>query len=110
MAITDLIQSLGEHVGAAANVRKVYGDPVTTGDRTVIPIARVRYGFGAGGGKGREEQGGSAGGGGGAVLRPYGFLEITPAGTRLVRLYELEKYLAVGAAAFVLGLIVGTRR
>jgi uncharacterized spore protein YtfJ len=28
-----------------------YGDPVVVGDRTVIPIAQVRYGFGGGGGQ-----------------------------------------------------------
>ncbi len=111
MELVDLIHSLGERVGAAASVKNVFGDPVTSGDRTILPVARVRYGFGGGSGKGREPQAGvGGGGGGGAVLRPCGYVEITPAGTRLVRFHEPEKYLAVGAAAFLLGLIVGMRR
>lgn len=33
-------------------IRAVYGEPVRQGDTTVIPVAKVAFGFGAGGGRG----------------------------------------------------------
>ncbi len=33
------------------NIRHVYAEPVHHGDTTVIPVAKVAYGFGAGGGR-----------------------------------------------------------
>jgi len=67
--VAETLRSLGEHLQLGRSVRNVYGDPVVVGGRTVIPIARVSYGFGAGGGvnegeKAQSERGGSSGGAG----------------------------------------------
>jgi uncharacterized spore protein YtfJ len=35
---------------------------VTVGDKTVMPMARVRYGFGGGGGKKKDKSDGGSGG------------------------------------------------
>jgi hypothetical protein len=64
--VASTLRSLGDHLQVGASVRNVYGDPVNVGGRTVIPIARVSYGFGAGGGVGASkeaepERGGSGG-------------------------------------------------
>ena len=100
------------------SIRHVYGEPVHHGDTTVIPVAKVAYGFGAGGGRrlatrsaqeasssaelaGPEAQGG--GGGGGARLTPVGALELGPRGTRFVHYNQLPRL----AAAFVLGVGAG---
>jgi uncharacterized spore protein YtfJ len=88
--VSEMLGSLGDNLRVGASVRNVYGDPVTAGARTVIPIARVRYGFGAGGGEGRSpattaDRAGS-GGGAGMSARPVGALEITEAGTRFIPL------------------------
>lgn len=100
------------------SIRHVYAEPVHHGDTTVIPVAKVAYGFGAGAGRrpalrvgqvpdsdaaaaGAEAQGG--GGGGGARLTPIGALEVGPHGTRFVRYNELPRM----AGAFALGLGVG---
>lgn len=101
-----------EHLRATADAETVYGEPVTQGDRTVVPVARVGYRFGAGfgGGEGGEDgDGGSGfgGGGGGTVdARPAGALEVTPGGTRFV---EAERQWPL-LAAFVLGFLVGWLR
>ena len=39
---------LGEILGAAARVNTVFGDPVTQGELTVVPVARARWGLGGG--------------------------------------------------------------
>ena len=77
MNIPELFQSVAERVQSAANVRTVYGDPVTAGGKTIIPVARVRYGFGAGGGQvggagsedGDDPEANVGGGGGGMASR-----------------------------------------
>lgn len=68
-----------------ANVNAVFGPPVTTGDKTIIPIASVTYGFGLGfGEESQEGDSDSAGGGGGAAIaKPLGLAEITPERTQI---------------------------
>jgi len=56
-------------------VKSVYGEPVTSGQRTILPVATVQFSFGGGGG-------GKGGGGGGKVTaRPSGIVEVTPEGS-----------------------------
>src|SRR5262245_442801 len=64
--VAKTLRSAGDHLQVGATVRNVYGDPVDVGRRTVIPIARVSYDFGAGrrarGSEDAEsERGGAAG-------------------------------------------------
>lgn len=55
------------------DVTLVYGDPIEVGLTKVIPVAKVRYGFGGGG-----DGAGNNGGGGGFQINPVGVYEITP--------------------------------
>jgi uncharacterized spore protein YtfJ len=74
-----LIERLAELIGAKAGVRAVFGEPVQQGGVTVIPIARVRWGFGGGGGRSDAASNGLAsgsGGGGGVAADPIGYVEI----------------------------------
>ena len=45
-------EPIAELLERSLSIRHVYGEPVQHGDTTVIPVARVVYGFGAGGGRG----------------------------------------------------------
>ena len=78
-----------EDMQANANVDAVFGQPVTVGDKVVIPIASVSCAFGMGFGEATgqevEESNGGAGGGEGAGMsaRPLGVVEITPERTRV---------------------------
>ncbi len=73
-----LVERLAELVGGAAGAHLVYGEPVERQGITIIPVARVRYGFG--GGTGRKPHAGARadeegeGGGGGVQAMPVGFL------------------------------------
>lgn len=78
-----LLERLAELVGSRAGVQTVFGEPVLHDGRTVIPVARVRWGFGGGGGSAEGSPNGAAsgsGGGGGVAADPIGFLEIGPVG------------------------------
>lgn len=106
------------------NIRHVYGEPVHQGETTIIPVAKVAYGFGAGGGRRpgghavaadngqdaesvAEARGG--GGGGGARLSPIGALEIGPWGTRFIRFDELPRMLAALGFGLVIGWVASRR-
>jgi uncharacterized spore protein YtfJ len=108
-------QSLIEHLRSSAGVATVYGAPVEAHGRTLIPVARVAYGFGGGHGSAPGESPGggesaSGGGlGGGVSARPVGVVEIGPEGTRLIVFEDRKKLLASMAAAFFLGVLLGRR-
>ena len=55
----------------------VVGDPVAVGDLTLIPVSKISFGFGAGGG---QEGKGQSGTGGGATVEPIAFVVIDSEG------------------------------
>lgn len=68
------IERIAERLGGHASARAVYADPVERDGVTVIPVAKVRWGFGGGsGGSGTE---GGSGGGGGVQASPMGYIEV----------------------------------
>jgi uncharacterized spore protein YtfJ len=81
------IDSLANRIGAHADARAVFGTPVTHAGFTVVPVARVAAGFGAGAARGSsDERSDGVGGGGGYVAAPVGFIEIGADGARFQRM------------------------
>ncbi len=77
--LMEVLQAIVGELKTIARSETVIGNPVTVGDKTVIPITRISVGFGAGGGEeGRQDKGTrfGGGGGGGAVIEPVAFLII----------------------------------
>src|SRR2546423_7966775 len=75
--------------GRINGVRVAYGKPIRAGDRTIIPVARVRVRGGFGFGSAPRDQGGDGAGGGGTFdAQPIGFIESGPQGTRYERIPE----------------------
>jgi uncharacterized spore protein YtfJ len=70
-----MIERLAARLGSA-DARMIYGSPIERAGMTVIPVARIRYGFG--GGMGRKRSGGDegTGAGGGVNVTPIGFIEM----------------------------------
>ncbi|MFF9194242.1 spore germination protein GerW family protein [Streptomyces sp. NPDC014779] len=77
-ASAHLLEHLADKLGARASVRAVYGEPVTSGGVTVIPVAETAFGFGGGAGRdtAAAKTGEGGGGGGGVAARPRGFIVI----------------------------------
>ena len=102
----------------ASDVRRVFGDPVTQGDRTVVPVAQVRtmFGFGAGAGSGSKEDGeetgsGEGGGGGGSIqVTPLGYIEITPSETRFIATIDRNRLAITTITSATVLLFVVLRR
>jgi uncharacterized spore protein YtfJ len=115
MNATDLLQKISETLGSTATVRSVFGEPIHSNGKTVVPVATVSYAFGGGAGAGKDsahaERQGEGGGGGGAVrARPAGVLEITDKGTRFVPFRDPIWIVAAFAAGAVLGSLIAIRR
>jgi hypothetical protein len=73
----DLLGRILEATTSAAT-RAVFGEPIERDGRTVITVARCRYGFG--GGRGGRDQETGDGAGAGVMADPVGYIEIGPAG------------------------------
>ena len=100
--VFDTIESAMQMLRERLSVTTVYGDPVTADGITVIPVSKVSFGFGGGGGsapRGVSDEtlagngdaairaGLRTGGmGGGGMVEPLGYIEISKAGSRWVPL------------------------
>ena len=111
MDATNILRQISDSLGSTATVKSVFGEPIQSEGRTVIPVARVAYGFGGGFGSGHPKAEGAnpahagegGGGGGGVRAFPAGALEITPQGTRFIAFPDMRLLTGVFAAGMVLG-------
>ena len=75
--VSEILKDIVGELKDIASSQTVIGDPITVGDKTVVPVVKISVGFGAGGGQGEypEKGGGFGGGGGGAAkIEPYAFI------------------------------------
>lgn len=97
---SSLVNQLAERFQTSAAIKTVYGDPITVNSRTIIPVARVMYGFGAGSGRGPahggEDTGEGGGGGGGVRVKPMGVIEISDNGTRFIPVVDAGRMAMYG--------------
>ncbi|MGA7799853.1 MAG: spore germination protein GerW family protein [Gammaproteobacteria bacterium] len=71
-AAPESIPGIGDAIGRTARAAMTYGEPIQRDGVTVVPVAKIRYGFG--GGRGGTAAG--TGGGGGVRASPLGYIEI----------------------------------
>ena len=96
MTIEQLLRQI-EATSSSAHVRAVFGEPVSVGERTLIPVARVRGMAGMGFGEGKEEEGEEresgqgAGGGGLFSARPVAVVELTSDRVRVIPVVDLTR-------------------
>ncbi len=114
-------RKLLKQIGESANARTVFGETVISGDRAVIPVARVNHrgggGFGGGGGAGvshectpecppgcdgshaEEGYGSGMGLGYSVTAEPVGVIEITPDGVWWNPTVDVNRLAIIGAMA-----------
>jgi len=109
MSLNKLFDTI-EQARETANWRAAFGEPQAVENKTIIPVARVSYGFGLGFGTGPaqlemdeapESEAEGGGGGGGAVARPLGAIVVTP------ETVYFEKAMDPGKVAVVVLLLGG---
>lgn len=105
--MTDFLGRIAEQVQVHANAKQVYGEPVERDGTTIIPVAKVQWGFGGGGiGHGPAERGG---GGGGVRAFPTGFIELRDGHAEFRPIDDPTSTIRLGAASaigFLAGLVL----
>lgn len=113
MSSLEILQSLKESI-VTANVKAVYGEPIAAQGKTVIPVAKVIYGYGGGAGTGGVGNSGArgegGGGGGGARAIPVGVVEVSDQPTRFVPITDRRKLAGAVVMGIGLGMWLGWRR
>src|SRR5262245_65853822 len=115
MNAVDVLQRIGETLGSTATVKSVFGEPIHVNGKTVVPVAKVAYGFGGGFGMGKDSahadrEGEGGGGGGGVRAFPAGALEITDNSTRFVPCLDFRWLGAALTTGAVIGSLILNRR
>lgn len=115
----NFVENLGAGLSKAVSVKNVYGEPIHVGEKTIIPVASVAYGFGGGYGHGLKTkkpevkniatqeaspEGEGAGGGGGMYSKAKGVYEITPTGTKFIPANPVKEILT----GIVIGFLIKT--
>jgi uncharacterized spore protein YtfJ len=115
MTTKELIESAVAHLRSTASVKTVYGDPVVAEGKTIIPVARVAYGFGGGSGSSQSNSTdpespsthAPTGGGGGMSAKPVGVVEITPHETKFVSFGQKKRMATAALVGSGIGLGLG---
>jgi uncharacterized spore protein YtfJ len=107
MNLEGLCQSIVNQVGA----KTIFGDPISANGKTVVPVAKVRYGFGGGSGrKSQQDNEEGFGGGGGFIGTPVGIIEISNEETRFIPISSNWPIVAAVAVGVCLGLLIAPKR
>ncbi len=106
------LESMLEPLTRSASVRSVYGEAISANGKTIIPVARLAYGFGSGWGRKHHDQDSpeGEGGGGGVYAVPIGVVEVTDAETRFVALHDRRVLAGAMLVGFCLGAFWARRR
>lgn len=89
---SSLVERLGDRVSARSGAANVFGEPIERDGVTVIPVARVRWGFGGGSGSSAEDRDGpsgeGSGGGAGLAAAPIGFIQVANGRASFHRIWD----------------------
>ena len=87
-SVEALIERVLGELHRIVQTRTVVGEPLVAGGLTLIPVSKISFGFGAGGGKDGKGQSGT---GGGATVEPIAFVVIDADGkAQLLSLQDKE--------------------
>jgi uncharacterized spore protein YtfJ len=101
----NFLERMAEKLGMQARSASVYSEPIEKNGITIVPVAKVRWGFGGGGGSKEGKEHGS-GGGGGMRVTPVGFIELKDGQSEFKPIRDASSFvpaiLAGGAMGFLL--------
>ncbi len=104
--ISDLVSSALENIRDMVDVNTIIGEPIIAGGKTIIPISKVSFGFGAGGSEfaPKKEQSSKdqsakdqqtenlfgGGSGAGVSIQPVGFLVVSDDDVKMIAASKLD--------------------
>lgn len=89
MNIAELIKNTLKEAQDLMSSRTVVGEPIKTDTHTVIPVSKVMFGFGGGGGEKSGTESGE-GVGGGWSIEPVAFVIVGQDGAKLMTIGDKE--------------------
>ncbi len=101
----DVVKSIMSQV-SGTNVQAIFGESRQIGDKVIIPVGRISYGWGSGGGKGKgmareEGEGEGFGVGMGVNVKPMGYITVTPDGVTYDPIIEYGPIIAMGGIVLI---------
>ena len=94
MSVENLITTMMQEFREIVKTETVVGKPMVLGETVIVPVSKISFGFGAGGGKdGAKNEGGSGTGGGGSV-EPVAFIVVQKGKVQLLPLED--KRMSIG--------------
>ncbi|MGM0606885.1 MAG: GerW family sporulation protein [Candidatus Muiribacteriota bacterium] len=93
MAFDNVVKTLIDELKNSIQCQTVIGEPIKAGKVTLIPVSKVTFGFGAGGGEKKKLPGFGAGTGGGASIEPVAFISISENDVKVLPLSKKEKWM-----------------
>ncbi len=116
MSIYETFKTVMSQILDTTQIKTVFGDPIRTENKVVIPAAKVKYMFWGGGGGGHTQSqkdnqreaeedgcngiGGGGGGGAGVSTRAVGVYEITDKETKFIPVVD-TKYIVMMVMGFL---------
>ena len=90
MKVDEILRTVTEEIANMISTKTVIGEHITLEGKTIIPVTKVCFGFGSGGGEGKKtgEEGFGGGGGGGGVIQPVAFIVVS---REDVKVYSLKE-------------------
>jgi uncharacterized spore protein YtfJ len=114
MGSITLLQSLKDSIVGQAGVKTIFGEPISAQGKTIIPIAKLIYGYGGGAGTGgvgnASAQGEGGGGGAGVRAIPVGVIEVSDHQTRFIPITSRKMMAGAVFAGSLLGIFLGWRK
>ncbi|MGM0443973.1 MAG: GerW family sporulation protein [Fibrobacterota bacterium] len=86
MSISDTLQILLKELQGSVKSETVFGEPITAGTTTLIPVTRISFGFSA---AGSDKRDGASGSGGGVKVVPVALVSVTVDGD--VTVHRIDK-------------------
>lgn len=77
MSLSEVLSTALDKIQYLSKTETVFGDPITAGDVTLIPISKVSIGFAAGGADTKGSSGTGTGAGGGVSIIPVGLISVS---------------------------------
>lgn len=105
----NFVERIAARLGLHASASAVFGDPVERDGMTVIPVAKIRWGFGGGSGRCGDLEsdsgpvGEGAGAGGGVMASPLGFIQIQDGQATFHRIQDPASFVPLVVAGALAG-------
>lgn len=85
-SISEPMDVLFGHLEKMLKAKTVFGEPITVGDVTLIPVVDITFGAGSGGAQEKSERGQGAGGGAGARIAASAVIVVRQSQVQVMKL------------------------